>query len=68
MTTLTTATAQWDSESATRFAGIVAATAYASEAIGKFFSSFPEIHSNIMQTKTVNVASVSYTHLTLPTN
>ncbi len=64
MITLTTARAQWDSESATGMAGIVAranevleATAYAPDALSKFFSLLQEVHSNIMQVTAANTAS-----------
>ena len=64
MTTLTTATKQWNSESATGLASITAgpdklfeATTYATDALDKFLSHLQEIRSNIMQTTATDTAS-----------
>jgi len=64
MTALTTATARWDSESATGLTGIVVgpdeiieAIACATDALSRFIFHLPEVHSNIMQTTAADAAS-----------
>jgi len=62
MTASTTATAQWDSESATGLISHVVRTneifeaSYPTSAISRFFSRLQGIHSTMMQTRTVDEA------------